>query len=72
MHYEVVINIGPPAGSLARVVGYKSETSDFDNVEVKIVKTPPKLGAVTAAIAAKYDDHRNYRSVYHVRICNIL
>lgn len=58
--------MGPPTGSLAKVVGYVSEAADFDNVEVKILKTVPKLNEITSAIANKYDDHRRYRSVYKV------
>ena len=61
-----MINIGPPTGSLARVVGYTSDAYDFDNIEVKIIRSVPKLNTITTAIASRYDNHRNYRSVYHV------
>lgn len=67
LYSEVVLNIGPSKGSLAKVVGYSSEAHEFDNVEVKIIKTVPKLSATTS-IANKYDDHRNYRSVYKVNL----
>lgn len=66
LHTEVIINIGPPAGSLAKVVGYTSEAYDFDQVEVKIVKAVPKLDSFTSAIASKYNDHRRYKSLYNV------
>jgi len=66
LYTDAIINVGPPTGSLAKIVGYVSEAADFDNVDVKIVKTVPKLNHITSAIANKYDDHRRYRSVYKV------
>ncbi len=66
LYSDVLVNIGPSAGSLAKVVGYTSEAYDFDNVEVQIIKTVPKLSSYTSSIASKYNDHRKYRNLYHV------
>ncbi len=60
---DVIINIGPHIGSLAKVVGYEKGHVDFDNVEVKILQPVPQIGQITASIAQRYDDHKNYRSV---------
>lgn len=63
---DVIINIGPHIGSLGKVVGYESGHVDFDNVQVKILQPVPHLAQITAAIAKRYDDQKNYRSVNDV------
>jgi hypothetical protein len=63
---DVVINIGPHIGSLAKVVGHSRSQVDFDNVEIKILQPVPQLSSVTAAIAHRYDDQKNYRGINDV------